>query len=192
MPDENPFQTVIEFQTGVISPAGDHAIRRLSDIKTIFRNRDAAEKTTAGEDPTVYEVYNIPVPEETGQLQHCTSVIHPGLVGDEYHMTKGHYHARRDTAEIYLCLHGEGILLMETEDGRTAHLRMSPGTMSYIPPFWAHRSVNTGDVPLVFVGVYPGDAGHDYGSVERIGFRQRVVKGPDGPRVVAQEDAVRR
>jgi glucose-6-phosphate isomerase len=99
-------------------------------------------------------------------------------------MTKGHFHATRDRAEIYLTLAGQGRLLMATEDGRTQVEAMGPGTVNYVPGWWAHRSVNVGDEPLVFFAVYPGDAGYDYGTIEEQGFPSLIVAGPGGPEVV--------
>lgn len=121
------------------------------------------------------------VPEEVGQLICCTTVIQPGVVGSEYHMTKGHYHAERDTGEVYVGLRGSGYLLLMTEEGRSAATPMGPGTVAYVPPRWAHRTVNTGAEPFRFFAVYPGQAGHDYGSIEQAGFRQRVLASPEGP-----------
>ncbi len=46
----------------------------------------------------------------------------------------------------------------------------------YVPPFWAHRSVNTGTDPLVSLCVYPAEAGHNYGDIEKEGFPLRVFK----------------
>ena len=90
-------------------------------------------------------------------------------------MTKGHYHTVIETAEIYLCLRGEGYMLMKTSGGRFAAEKMSRGRMVYVPPYWAHRSVNTGTTePLVSFCVYPGDAGHNYGDIETEGFPKRV------------------
>jgi glucose-6-phosphate isomerase len=59
---------------------------------------------------------------------------------------------------------------------------MEPGTIGYIPPGWAHRSVNTGSEAYSFLAVYPGGAGHDYGWVLQHGMGQRVFEGGDGPR----------
>jgi glucose-6-phosphate isomerase len=45
-----------------------------------------------------------------------------------------------------------------------------------VPPGWAHRSVNSGAAAdLVTFFVYPGHAGHDYGSIEKQGFRKLIV-----------------
>jgi glucose-6-phosphate isomerase len=57
---------------------------------------------------------------------------------------------------------------------------MGPGTVAYVPPNWAHRTVNTGEEPFVFFAVYPGQAGHDYGTIEKTGFPQRVLRMPEG------------
>jgi glucose-6-phosphate isomerase len=47
----------------------------------------------------------------------------------------------------------------------------------YVTSRWAHRSVNTRlDQDLITFFVYPGHAGHDYGSIERQGFRKLIVE----------------
>jgi glucose-6-phosphate isomerase len=100
-------------------------------------------------------------------------------------MTKGHFHAVLETAEIYYCLRGEGVMVMETPEGDWAVEDLRPGTELYVPPRWAHRSVNTGSAgPLVTFFIYPGDAGHDYGTIERQGFRKLVVERAGRPEVV--------
>ncbi len=91
-------------------------------------------------------------------------------------MTKGHYHQAPDTAEVYLCLRGEGYMLMKLPSGESAYERFLPGRMVYVPPFWGHRTVNTGDEPLISFCVYPGNAGHNYGDIEKEGFPVRVFK----------------
>jgi len=113
-----------------------------------------------------------------------TSIIHPGTVGEEYHMTKGHFHAKEDTAEVYVGLQGQGYLLLDTADGQFQALPMQPGTVTYIPPYWAHRTVNVGDEDFVFFGVYPADSGHNYAAIEQRGFSQLLVKRKDGPEIV--------
>ena len=91
-------------------------------------------------------------------------------------MTKGHFHTVLDTAEVYYCLRGQGCMVMETPDGDWAVEPLSPNKGLYVPPRWAHRSVNTGpDEDLVTFFVYPGNAGHDYGSIEAQGFRKLVI-----------------
>jgi glucose-6-phosphate isomerase len=111
-------------------------------------------------------------------------VIEPGTIGDEYYMTKGHFHQDLSAPEIYLTLSGRGILLMQTRDGQLEVHDMQPGSITYIPGEWAHRTINTGDEPLVFFGVWPVSAGHDYESIEESGFLRRVIRGEAGPRLV--------
>ncbi|MEW6229860.1 MAG: glucose-6-phosphate isomerase [Bacillota bacterium] len=179
-----PFNTHLDLGTGVLAPEGLKVTRRVSDMKAMYRDEGAAESLISGGDPIVYAVYNVPIPEAPGELQHCTSIVYPGRVGDEFFMTKGHFHEKLETAEVYLTLHGRGILLMQSKDGETSSLPMFPGSVSYIPPFWAHRSVNTGSSPLVLFAVYPGDAGHDYGVIEEKGFAKLVVACGDKPVVI--------
>jgi glucose-6-phosphate isomerase len=149
----------------------------------MYADGEAERQLVSGGDPVVYEVLQHDVPTENGQLICCTTVIHSGVVGDEYFMTKGHFHEKRDTGEVYLGLAGRGHLLMFVDD-RAAELEMGPGTLAYVPPYWAHRTLNAGDEPFSFLGVYPADAGHDYGTIEKTGFPQRVVRAASGPVVV--------
>ncbi|MGE5592600.1 MAG: glucose-6-phosphate isomerase [Betaproteobacteria bacterium] len=179
-----PFNTRLNMDDGVLTPEGVTVVRRLSDMRGMYQDQDAVRHLLDGGDPLIYIVHNVEVPEEVGELQHCTSIVYPGRVGDEFFMTKGHFHSKAGTAEIYLTLRGKGILLMQTEDGTAATLDMFPGSVSYIPPYWAHRSINVGDEPLVFFAVYPGDAGHNYGVIEDKGFAKVVLARDDRPAVV--------
>jgi glucose-6-phosphate isomerase, archaeal len=95
-------------------------------------------------------------------------------------MTKGNHHVR-DSAELYLGMSGEGTMIMESPAGDFAEIELVPSAAAYVPPGWAHRTVNTGNGPLVFLAVYFGDARHDYGSVARAGFSRRVHRGVRGP-----------
>ena len=74
-------------------------------------------------------------------------------------MTKGHYHTVLETAEIYYTLKGQGYMVMETPEGDWAVEKLKPGSVLYVPPRWAHRSVNIGkEEDLVMFFAYPGDA----------------------------------
>ncbi|MBC7083592.1 MAG: glucose-6-phosphate isomerase [Firmicutes bacterium] len=179
-----PFNTHLNLGNGVLVPEGVKVVRHLSDMKDMYQDQDAVQHLLKDGDPLIYVVYNVEVPEEAGELQHCTSIVYPGRVGNEFFMTKGHFHSRAGTAEIYLTLRGRGILLMQAQDGRTATLDMFPGSVSYILPYWAHRSINVGPEPLVFFAVYPGDAGHNYGVIEEKGFAKMVLAQDDAPVVV--------
>ena len=125
-------------------------------------------------DPIHYEVFEKTIPQEYGQLVFCISKLQPGLVGEECFMTKGHYHTVAETAEIYLCIRGQGYMLMKTADGDCTPVPMVRNRLVYVPPYWAHRSINTGDEPLVSLCIFPGEAGHNYGDIEQEGFPKRV------------------
>ena len=73
---------------------------------------------------------------------------------------------------------------METPEGDWSVEPFKPQSVLYVPPRWAHRSVNTGAEDLVFFFVYPGNAGHDYGSIEVQGFRKLVVDKDGQPAIV--------
>jgi glucose-6-phosphate isomerase len=181
-----PFTASWDPRDGIMDDPDNHIRRYLSKLTGMFYDREAAKRYLEEHgDVLLYEVYEKRIPQVDGELQFCSSITYPGKIGDEYFMTKGHFHARRDTAEIYYCLRGEGYMLMETENGSQFELaEMVPGRIVYVPPFWAHRSINTGGEPLISLPVYPGDAGHDYGSIETNGFRHLVVERGGKPVVI--------
>lgn len=171
-----PFACEVELQTGILRPSQQVVRRTLQDIGAIFLDQEAVQQILSTEgNRLIYEVYAAGVPETEGHLPHSTTIIYPGLVGNEYHMTKGHYHMKRDRAEVYLGLSGEGYLILQNGAGEVRTVKMRAGTAAYVPPYWAHRTANTGDVPFVFFAVYPGDAGHDYETIEIEGFAEALV-----------------
>lgn len=181
MTDDRPFRFTIPIPSAVPSRIDNHIERRLSAMKGQFCDTQAYEAMLAKEDLLLYEVYEIKRPEEAGELLMGISVVHPGKVGSEFFMTKGHYHTILDTAETYYVLKGEGFMVMETPEGKYAVEPLSPGQVLYVPPRWAHRSVCTSRrEDLVTFFVYPGNAGHDYGTIEQKGFHKLIIEGPDG------------
>ena len=181
-----PFKTEIDFQTGLLTPQRHIQQRRLSDMAQMYADQDAAKCILAEEgDRLIYEVQGVELPEEEGQIPHCTTRIIPGHIGAEYHMTKGHYHALREQGEVYFGLSGRGYLLLQTESGATSEVEMIAGSAAYVPPYWAHRTVNVGDEDFVFFSVWEARAGHDYGTIERDGFRKLVLMRDGRPVVVA-------
>jgi len=181
-----PFTVEINFENGHVNNASRVLTRKLSDLKGLFRDKEAYAQQIVAGDPVIYEVYEIRVPEEEGHLLSCTTIIYPGKVGNEYFFTKGHFHVKENRAEIYTCLQGEGYLLMTTRDGAARSVSMKPGVSVYIPPYWSHRTLNSGSKPFIFYGVWPGDAGHDYESILENGFPLRVVE-IEGELVVLNE-----
>ena len=185
MPLITPFVTEVDFASGELSAPGYVIQRKLSDMANMYADRDEAARIMVAEgDRLIYEVQGVELPVEEGQIPHCTTRITPGRIGAEYHMTKGHYHARREQGEVYFGLSGRGYLVMQTETGETSVQEMVAGSAAYVPPYWAHRTVNVGDEDFVFFSVWEARAGHDYGTIERDGFRKLVVLRDGQPAVV--------
>lgn len=173
-----PFRIDFDVYTGMASNAVKKpTIRRLSNMRNCFADTSATDKMIADGDPTVYEFFEMGLPETPGNILFGTSIVYPGTVGGEYFMTKGHFHVILDTAEVYYCMSGEGILLMETPEGQVDYQEMKKGTCVYVPGRWAHRSICTGkNEPLIMFFAFRADAGHDYGTIETRGFRKLVVE----------------
>lgn len=167
-----------------MSPSATRRPRRASDLRGCFRDASALEGLIRAGDPVIYETLEAPVPEAAGHLSFGITVLYPGKVGTEYFMTKGHFHTRRQTAEVYAGLRGRGYLVMQTEQGEARALPIEPGGVVYVAPGWAHRTVNVGDAPLVVLYTFPADAGHDYGAIAATGFALCVVEVEGTPAVV--------
>ena len=180
----DPIRAALDAETGRVEPHAEAITRRLSDMAGYYLDTAAEARLVNEGNPVLYEVFPLDVPEEEGQVLCGTTVIYPGKVGAEYFMTKGHFHQNDRSAEVYHTLRGRGYLLIETHDGRVEHCEMKPGSVNYIPPGWAHRTVNVGQEPLVFFYAMPGDAGHDYEAIARRGGLQEVVVEESGRPVV--------
>ena len=183
---DTPFSfEIIHGKEILLSEYDNHIVRRLADMKGQYSSPEAFEEKLAVGNPIIYEVYEILRPETSGELIHGLSIVHPGIVGEEYHMTKGHFHVVLDTAEVYYCLQGTGFMVMETPEGDWSVESLSPQKCLYVPPRWAHRSVNTDpSADLVTFFVYPAHAGHDYGTIEKFGFRKLVIERLGGPQII--------
>lgn len=178
-PPLEPLAIHFDSEAATLSPQGPTLERRMSDLEGLFADARAWNEFVEGENPVVYRVASSPVPEMDRELPQSITTISPGSTAGELWMTKGHQHPNHQ-GEIYLGLHGTGGLLMF--DGvQSRWLDISPGTIGYIPPGWAHRSVNVGNTPYSFLAVYPGGAGHDYGWVLEHGMGKRAYRdGVDG------------
>lgn len=182
---DRPYSFGIDQANEVLSDYDNHIERRLSAMRGQFLDQEACQEMLAEEDRVLYDVYQLERPAVEGEMRHGISVLYPGRVGDEYFMTKGHFHEVIDTGEVYYCLKGEGVLVMETPEGEAAVEPLRAGDALYVPPRWAHRSVNTSlDSALVTFFIYPANAGHDYRSIEEQGFRKLVLHSEDGPKIV--------
>ncbi len=164
-------------KSGKVTPISRH----VSNMVSQYADENAASKLVADGDPVIYEFYGLDLPEKSSDLQFGSTTIYPGKVGDEYYMTKGHFHTILDTAEVYYCLSGKGAMMMETPEGDVSCVDLTPGDALYVPGRWAHRSINTGTEPLVMFFVYRSDAGHDYGTIEEKGYRKLLIEKDGSP-----------
>lgn len=174
-----PVGVLIDPKSGAVTPSTGRYSKRLNELRAIYRDQEALDSIlTASGDIVVYDVLEFIQPG--ADICFGTTTMYPGRVGEEFFMTRGHFHKRRDRGEVYYTQSGEGLLLLESRGGETQTVDMKPGSCAFIPPDWAHRSVNTGNVPLIFVWVCNADAGHDYGEILARGMRKLVVSRDDG------------
>jgi len=178
-----PFNLIFSLDNG-LCPERESSKRYLSDVKSIFYDTAEAEKRLTADDQLIYEFYELPMPQDNGDLAFGTSITYPGTIGDEYFMTKGHFHSILNTAEVYYCLSGNGMMMMENSDGQWECRELNAGTALYVTKGFAHRSINIGARPLVTFFCFRADAGHDYKTIASQGFRHLVVKQNGGPAVI--------
>lgn len=171
---ENP--VLFDLKNG-LSDGASVLERRYSDMKNMYLDEAARQEKEEKGNELIYRFYDMGVPEKESELAFGTSIVYPGKVGEEYHMTNGHFHVVLDTAEVYYCLAGYGMIMMESLEGGVLYKEMTPGKAVYVPGRYAHRSINlSADQTLVTFYTFRGDAGHDYGSIKKKGFRKIVVE----------------
>ncbi len=100
--------------TGEIS-GSQRVERRLSDLKGCYADESAYRELLSREDSLLYAVAAIEPASNEGDLHYGVGILYPGKVGAEYFMTKGHLHAWRPAAEVYIGLRGNGVMLLEDE-----------------------------------------------------------------------------
>jgi glucose-6-phosphate isomerase, archaeal len=151
--------------------------RRLADLRGCFANAAAYEAALAEGNPVLYEVTAVEPASGDGQLHYGLGILYPGKIGHEYYLTKGHYHSHRPAAEVYVGLRGEGVMLLEEElSGESRMVPLSRNIAVYVPGHTAHRTMNTGTEPLVYLGIFPSNAGHDYGAIADRNFGKIVIE----------------
>lgn len=182
-------QIVLHFDPVKAMIAGrSPTMRHLRDVQSVFADRMACQEMLT-QDPLLYSVTQIEDHNGEGQMHYGLGVLMPGKVGQEYFMTKGHLHAWRLAAEVYIGLRGRGMMLLEDE--RTGECRAVPLEANhtvYVPGYTAHRTINTGNEPLVYWGILSSAAGHDYGAVAERNFRLVVIEQDGQPVVMERTD----
>jgi glucose-6-phosphate isomerase, archaeal len=162
---------------GTITGRSSQYRKVLGDLAGVYRDTAAyaGEVERLGADHLVYSVDESRVAEGPGSLVIGTSTLLPGRVGDELALTRGHLHAVPDRAELYHCLSGSGLLILETLDGASEVYPLRAGDALHVPGHWVHRSVNVGDVPFVSLFCYNADAGQDYELIAEAGGMATLV-----------------
>src|SRR5699024_7001265 len=141
---------------GTMSGASRVYEKRGGDLDGVYRSQEAyaAEVARRGAEDLAYIVHEQKYDSSPGSLIVGTSKLMPGAFGSEYAMTRGHLHAIADRAELYHCLSGHGVMLLDTVDGQSVALEMTAGKAVNVPGHWVHRTVNVGDTPFVTLFSY--------------------------------------
>lgn len=177
----------LQFIASTLSGASvETMLRRISDMQGVYA--DVLAFNAADPAEVVYKVDSYaPVEAGTeGGLFFGITHLMPGRIGAEFFMTKGHFHVKRDRAEFYWGLSGQGVLVLMDADGNSRTEEVRPGSLHHVPGHTAHRLVNTGGDVLDVAACWPSDAGHDYGIIAESGFSLRVLAGASGLEIVAQ------
>jgi glucose-6-phosphate isomerase len=173
-----------DIETGALEGA-TATQRRLSDMRGCYFDAGAYHAALEANDPVIYTVASVAPGTGPGDLHYGLGRIMPGRIGREYYMTKGHLHEWRDAAEFYFGLAGEGMMLLEDEvSGESRAVPLLPNQAVYVPGHAAHRTMNISRVPLVYLGVYPAKAGHDYRAIAERNFRKVLIERDGQPMLV--------
>jgi glucose-6-phosphate isomerase, archaeal len=179
VPDQTlvePIVITIDAASGIGSGFSGRYAKTMGDLTKVYRDEQAfLALAKESRDDVAYEVFATPPQEQAGELIVGTSVVYPGQVGDEFFMTRGHIHQIHGRAEMYYCLSGHGVMLLESLDGEVNALEMRTGQVVYVPGGWIHRSVNVGSGTLVTLFTYAADAGQDYTIIERSNGMAKLV-----------------
>jgi glucose-6-phosphate isomerase len=175
MKTNKPTSVQIKIREGQMLPNTTHDQRFVSHLTEQFSDQIATMDAIKNGDPLVYELFHHVFLTDRTDMAFGMSVIAAGKVGNEYYMTKGHLHESDDQSEVYYCVSGMGLLLMDDLKNDFQAMPFSEGTVIHIPPQYAHRVVNTGNEKLTFVSVFHVAAGHVYQSVAEAGFAYLVM-----------------
>ncbi|AIE85875.1 glucose-6-phosphate isomerase family protein [Fimbriimonas ginsengisoli] len=148
--------------------------RTVGDLAGYWADETAAQ---ACADELLYTTQTwFPIEDGTeGAVLWGNTTLMPGRVGEERFMTRGHWHVKRDRGELVVTVSGKGLLVLMDEDRNATSEELTPGSTHWIDGRYAHRTVNTGDEPLVFLCAWPADCGHEYDAILSDGFSMKVT-----------------
>lgn len=186
-PPTQPAKLGFDLAAGLLRGHTDRYEKRLGELAGLYLDQAAFGQRVAshGAGELVYWVESSDTQHDAGGLITGLTCMQPGCIGGEYFMTRGHLHRDAGCGELYCCLAGRGVMLLETLDGATQAVEMTTGEAVYVPGGWVHRSVNVGDTPLTMLFCYPALAGQDYAVIGAAGgMSQRIVRDGGGWRAV--------
>jgi len=162
----------IKVPSGDVHSPTELNIRKIGDMQGYFQD----ERAYRALDPNLLMYKYAPCEFDT--LSYVVTELLPGSVGDEYFMTKGHFHATIERPGIYTTFTGFGVLILQHKDEKVPVMfsPMERGTLCYIPPYTGHRVVNIGDEKIIYTGTTTTDAGWSYGHIKEKGFKYLIVK----------------
>lgn len=165
--------------------------KSLGDMAGVYRDQQDYRRQLAerGGQDLVYSVAEHRAGAGPGAQIVGTSTLLPGEYGQEFAVTRGHLHAIADRAELYHCLSGHGVMLLETLEGESRVVELVPGQAVHIPGHWVHRSVNVGSRAFVTLFCYAADAGQNYDVISRAGgMANLIVRDGDSWKAVPNPD----
>jgi glucose-6-phosphate isomerase len=183
-----PFQLDLTPESFRQCPGAMSLLRRLADVADVFGD-PAAVAQCAAENPLIYEFIDLRKAVNDSRMSFGLTILQPGTIGGEFYMTRGHFHAQdQDGDELYLGIRGEGLLQLQSRGGEGREIALRPGGLLYTPLAWAHRTINTGREPLVFLSIWPSATVYDYEEItRRCGFPRRVMEKEGQVAVVENE-----
>lgn len=171
-----PVKLTIDVAAGTLAGGSGRYEKRLSDLAGIYADKAAFAAMLAEGDRVTYAVEDLKPNTNAGDMIFGITRMVPGRIGDEYFVTRGHIHAKGNRPEIYSGESGYGLMQLESPEGESRIIEVTPRSVCYVPPFWIHRSVNVGPADLVMTFSYPADSGQDYDIIARSGgMKQRVI-----------------
>lgn len=158
--------------------------RKARDIKMVW----SSPLTKEFSNKTVHWIYRCVGDSLLWQKENLKldiTVIMPGTWRGEYIKTTGHYHLPLTgkhiaSLDFYQLIYGKGVILIHREDDqKTAPYIIYPKIMQpvFIPPEYAHCTINIGDEPVVFQNICTRDPHLNYDPIlERGGMAYFLMK----------------
>jgi len=168
--------------------------RPFEEIKPVLMDPNA--KPIPERDSLYYIYRDVHFPQHEkiirdAKVRYDITVIPPGLIGQEFAKTLGHFHSKVpgeefDYPEVYEVLHGHALFMIQKMDKdnpdeiRTIMaIKAGPGQKIVYPPNYAHIIVNIGHEVLVTANWVSSEYSADYKSIsDKHGMGYYVVKGP--------------